>query len=290
MTTYAVTGATGQLGRLAVEDLLTRGVSAADVVAVVRTPAKAADLAERGVQVREGDYDRPDTLPAALAGVDRLLLVSGSEIGRRLPQHEAVITAAKAAGVSRIVYTSLLKADTTSLPIAGEHVGTEALLREAGVPFTVLRNGWYTENYTGQLGQYLATGAVLGATAAGRISAATRADFAAAAVSALIDEAEATGEVHELGGPAFTLAELAATITEVTGTSVTHRDLSGEQYGAALQQAGLDEGSAGFLAVVDAAIARGDLHTDSDALSRLLGRPATSLTEAVRAAHGAQAA
>ena len=289
MTTYAVTGASGHLGRLAVQDLLTRGVPAADVVAIVRTPARAAGLAERGVQVRQGDYDRPETLPAALAGVERLLLVSGSEIGRRLPQHEAVITAAKTAGVQRIAYTSLLKADTTTIPIAGEHVGTEALLRQGGVPFTVLRNGWYTENYTGQLGQYLGTGAVLGATGGAAISAATRADYAAAAVTALTtdDAGFTSGTVHELGGPAFTLAELAATITEVTGTPVAHHDLSGQQYTAALQRAGLDEGSAGFFAVVDAAIARGDLHTDSDALSRLLGRPATSLVDAVRAAHSA---
>ena len=286
MTTYAVTGATGHLGRLAVESLLTRGVPASDVVAIVRTPTNAADLAERGVQVREGDYDRPDTLPAALTGVDRLLLVSGSEIGRRLPQHTAVITAAKAAGVSRIVYTSLLKADTTTLPIAGEHVGTEAALREAGIPFTVLRNGWYTENYTGQLAQYLATGTILGATGGASVSAATRADYAAAAAAALTGE-NAGNAVHELGGPAFTLDDLAATITQVTGTPVTHQDLPAEQYTATLRSAGLDEGTAGFLTVVDASTARGDLHTESEALTRLLGRPATSLVDAVRAAHTA---
>ena len=289
MTTYAVTGATGHLGRLAVEELLARGVPAADVVAIVRTPAKAGDLAERGVQVREGDYDRPDTLPGALAGVERLLFVSGSEIGRRLPQHTAVIDAAKVAGVQRIAYTSLLKADTTTIPIAGEHVGTEQVLRGAGIPFVVLRNGWYTENYTGQLPQHLATGTVLSATGGGRISAATRADYAVAAVAALTaaDDDFVDGAVHELGGPAFTLDDLAAAITEVTGTSVAHHDLPGEQYAAALQQAGLDGGTAGFFAVVDAAIARGDLHTGSDALPRLLGRPATPLTDAIRAAHTA---
>jgi NAD(P)H dehydrogenase (quinone) len=285
MTTYAVTGATGHLGRLAVHDLLARGVPASDVVALVRTPARAADLAGAGVQVREGDYDRPQTLATALAGVDRLLLVSGSEIGRRLPQHQAVIDAAAAAGVSRIVYTSLLGADTTSLPIAAEHVATEQALAASGIPFTVLRNGWYTENYTGQLQQHLASGTILSATGHGRISAATRADYATAAVTALTSPEQATGTVHELGGPAFTLDDLAATITEVTGTPVTHRDLPADQYAGALQAAGLDEATTGFLTVVDTAISAGDLHTDSDALTRLLGRPATPLADAVRAAH-----
>jgi NAD(P)H dehydrogenase (quinone) len=261
-------------------------VPAADVVAVVRTPSKAADLPERGVQVREGDYDRPETLPAALAGVERLLLVSGSEIGKRLPQHQAVIDAAGAAQVQRIVYTSLLKADSTTLPIAAEHVATEEALRTSGLPFTVLRNGWYTENYTGQLAQYLAGGAVLGATAGGRVSAATRADYAAAAVTALTAD-EAVGAVHELGGPAFTFDELAAAVSEVTGTPVVHRDMSVAEYTAALQEAGLDAGTAAMLAGMDASIARGDLETDRDDLARLLGRPATSLVEAVRAAYTA---
>ena len=285
MTTYAITGATGHLGRLAVHDLLARGVPASDVVALVRTPAKAADLAGAGVQVREGDYDRPQTLTTALAGVDRLLLVSGSEIGRRLPQHQAVITAAAAAGVSRIVYTSLLGADTTSLPIAAEHVATEQALAASGIPFTVLRNGWYTENYTGQLQQHLASGTILSSTGHGRISAATRADYATAAITALTSPEQATGAVHELGGPAFTLDDLAATITEVTCTPVTHRALPADQYAGALQAAGLDEATAGFLTVVDAAIAAGDLYTDSDALTQLLTRPATPLADAVRAAH-----
>ena len=273
MTTYAVTGATGQFGRLAVEELLSRGVPASDVVAIVRTPSKAADLAERGVQVREGDYSRPETLPAALAGVDRLLLVSGSEIGQRIAQHTAVIDAAKAAGVGRIAYTGILKAGNTSNPLAGEHEATEEALRASGVPFTVLRNGWYFENYTSQLGQYLERGEILGATAGQKISAASRADFAAAATTALLTDDD--GEtVYELGGPAFTFDELAATVSDVTGTKVAHRDVSVEEYAATLEQVGLD-----------ASIAAGDLETDSEDLVRLLGRPVTPLADVVHAAH-----
>ena len=283
MTTYAVTGATGHLGRLAVSELLARGVAASDVVAVVRAPEKAADLAERGVQVREGDYDRPQTLPAALAGVDRLLLVSGSEPGKRVPQHTAVIDAARAAGVQRLVYTSILHADTTANPLAPEHRATEEVLRASGIPATALRNGWYTENYTSQLDQYLERGEVLGATGSGRVSAATRADLAAAAVSALLADAD-PDPVYELGGPSFDFAELAATLTEVTGQQVTARDLPEAEYAAVLEQVGLDAGTAAFVASLDASIARGELETSSGDLERLLGRPATPLAEAVGAA------
>ncbi|MFE7507796.1 SDR family oxidoreductase [Promicromonospora sp. NPDC057488] len=301
MTTYAVTGATGHLGRLVVEELLSRGVPAADVVAIARTPEKAADLAERGVQVREGDYDRPDTLPSALDGVQRLLLVSGSEPGVRVPQHTAVIDAAKAAGVRRIAYTSILNADDTTNPLAGEHQATEQVLRASGLAVTLLRNGWYTENYTDRIAEYLERGEIVGAAADGKVSAAPRADFAGAAAGALLadDAAEDAADdgtgtpdgaapvvVHELGGPAFTFAELASTISDVTGTPVAYRDLSVEAYAAELQQVGLDAGTAGFVAGIDAAIAAGDLETDSDALVRLLGRPATPLADAVRAARG----
>jgi len=281
MPTYAVTGATGHLGRLAVSELLARGVPATDVVAVVRTPAKAADLAEQGVQVREGDYSRPETLPAALAGVDRLLLVSGSEPGQRVAQHTNVLEAAQAAGVQHVVYTSILRADTTGNPLAGEHRGTEEVLRASGLSAAVLRNGWYTENYTGQLGQYLERGEVLGAAGSGRVSAAPRADYAAAAVTALLEGAEG---VFELGGPAFDFPELARTVSEVTGQRVVSRDLPPAEYAAALQGAGLDAGTAGFVAALDESIARGELETDSDDLARLLGRPATPLADVVRTA------
>lgn len=285
MTTYAVTGATGHLGHLVIEDLLSRGVSASDVVAVVRTPSKAADLAARGVQVREGDYSRPETLPAALAGVQRLLLVSASEPGARVAQHAAVIDAAAAAGVERITYTSILNADNTSNPLAGEHQETEKALRASGIPVTLLRNGWYTENYTEQLDQYLERGKIVGATAGGQISGASRADYAAAAATALLADDGGDFVVHELGGQPFTFDELAATISDITGTKVAHRDLPVQEYAAELQQVGLDAGTAGFVAGIDASIAAGDLQTDSDDLARLIGRPTTPLADAVRAAH-----
>ncbi|WP_454856413.1 NAD(P)H-binding protein [Promicromonospora soli] len=201
MTTYAVTGASGPFGHIVVEELLSRGVPASDVVAIVRTPSKVADLAERGVQVREGDYSRPETLPAALAGVQHLLLVSGSEIGQRVAQHTAVIDAAKAAGVERIAYTSILKAGNTSNPLAGEHEATEAALRASGVPATLLRNGWYFENYTSQLGQYLERGEILGATAGEKVSAAARADYAAAAAAALLADQDGDLVVHGSAAP-----------------------------------------------------------------------------------------
>ena len=285
MPSYAVTGASGQLGRLAVQELLSRGVPATDIVAVVRTPSKADDLARSGAHVRAADYSRPQTLGAALAGVDRLLLVSSSVPGQRAAHHTNVIEAAKTAGVSRIAYTSILNADDTTNPLAGEHQDSERALRAADVPFTLLRNGWYTENYTGQLGRYLQRGEIVGAAGHGRISAATRQDYAAAAAAALL-QGEEGNRTYELGGPAFDLAELAWVISEVTGTPVAYRDLPVEEYASRLREAGLDEENARFVAALDASIAHGDLETSSQDLARLLGRPATPLTDVVRAARG----
>lgn len=283
MTTFAVTAATGQLGRLVVAELLKAGVVPGDVIAVVRDPGKASDLAGQGVQVREGDYNRPEALAAALAGVDRLLLISGSEVGQRVPQHRNVIDAARAAGVQRIAYTSVLRADRTTLVLAPEHKATEEAIAASGVPYTFLRHGWYTENYSAQLGQYLEHGAVLHAAGDGRIAAATRADFAAADAAALLED-RTDNAVYELAGPAFTYAELARTITEVTGTPVQARALSAEQLQESLTSAGLDAGFAGFLAAVDGNIAAGELDGDTPDLEKLLGRPATALAEAVAAA------
>lgn len=288
MTTYAVTGASGHLGRLAVGELLARGVPASSVVAVVRTRGKAADLAERGVTVREADYSRPQTLGAALAGVDRLLLVSSSVSGQRTAHHRNVIDAATKAGTARIVYTSILNADNSTNPLAGEHRDSERALRDSGVACTVLRNSWYTENYTDQLSQYVASGEFPGAAGSGRVSAATRHDYAIAAAAALLQDQEGN-RTYELGGPAFDLSELARVVSEVTGSPVTYRDMAVAEYVSWLQADGLDEASATFVAALDASIAHGDLETGSDDLARLLGRPATPLIDVVRAARGCDA-
>jgi NAD(P)H dehydrogenase (quinone) len=231
MTVYAVTGASGHLGRFAVKELLAHEVPASDVIALVRTRSKVAELAAHGVQVREADYSRPETLEPALAGVDRLLLVSGSLAGQRVAHYSNVIAAAQACGVSRIAYTGMLNNDDTTNPLAGEHQDTEQVLCEAGVPFTSLRNGWYIENYTHQLAQYLATGEILGAAGGGEISAASRQDYAVAAVTALVGD-EGGDRIYELGGPAFNLTQFAETITEMTGTPVIYRDLSVGEFAA----------------------------------------------------------
>ena len=283
MTTYAVTGASGQLGHLIVDSLLARGVDAVDIVAIARTTSKAADLAERGVEVRHGDYDDVASLDAALAGVDRLVLVSASEVGKRVDQPQRVIDAAERAGVGRIVYTSLLKADATSNPLAPEHASTESALAASTIPATILRNSWYIENYAGQIPQYVATGTILSATADAPLSAATRADYAdAAAAAAIQDEASGT---YELAGPTFTLSELAAAVSTATGKDVAHRAVSVDELTTTLQDAaGMDAGTAGFWASVDASIAQGDLRADAADLESLIGRRATSLADALAAA------
>ncbi len=281
---FAVTGATGHLGRLAVDALLRRGVPSGNVFALVRDPEKAKDLADLGVGVREADYDRPDTLGPALEGIERLLLVSSPTTGDRVRQHTAVIDAANAADVGHVVYTSVIHADETELLLAPEHAETEDVLQASGLPFAVARNGWYTENYSGRLDEFLARGEIVGAAGEGRISAATRADYAEAAVSLLTGDITDQQGYWELGGPSFTLAELAATITEVTGTQVVYRDLSGEDFTEYLVGAGLDRPTAEFVASLDLSAARGELETDSPALENLLGRGPTPLVDVIKAA------
>jgi len=276
----AVTGATGQLGRLLIERL--RGkLPARDIVALARSPAKAADL---GVEVREADYARPDTLGPALTGIDTLMLVSGSEVGQRAIQHRNLIDAAKQAGVRRIVYTSLLHADTSSLFLAPEHVETEAMLADAGLAVTVLRNGWYTENYTGSVAAALANGALAGSAGEGRIASATRADFADAAVAVLTGDGH-DGKVYELAGDtAYTLAELAAEISRQSGREIPYVDLAPADYTAALVQAGVPAPWPDALPALDVEAAKGALFHEGRELSQLIGRPTTSLREAVAAA------
>lgn len=281
--TLLVTGASGQLGRLVVEALLARH-PAASIVAAVRDPASVADFAARGVQVREADYTRPATLAAAFRGVDRVLLVSSNAIGQRTAQHKAVIEAAAAAGVGLLAYTSLLHADASPLGLAADHRETEALLRTSGIPFVLLRNGWYTENHTASLPAALAHGAVLGSAGEGRFSTASRADYAEAAAAVLLAE-DPAGQVLELAGDAsYTLAELAAEYARQSGKAVVYRDLPQAEFARALAGAGLPGPFAELLADSDAGAARGGLFDESRTLSRLIGRPTTPLAETVRRA------
>jgi NAD(P)H dehydrogenase (quinone) len=279
----AVTGATGHLGRLAIAQLL-KLTPAASIVALARDPAKAADLTAKGAQVRAANYDDRATLDAALRGVERLLLISSSEVGKRAPQHRNVIDAAKRAGVKRIVYTSLLHADRSPLNLAGEHLDTEAALKASGIPHTVLRNGWYTENYTASVPAAVANGAFYGSAANGRISSAARADYAEAAAKIVAGDASAT-QVYELAGDeAFTLADLAAEISRQTGKNIPYVNLPEADYRAALVKAGLPEALAAAYASYDVGASKGALFDDSRQLSRIIGRPTTPLAEVVKQA------
>ncbi|WP_254897285.1 SDR family oxidoreductase [Amycolatopsis sp. Hca4] len=287
MTTMpiVVTGATGQLGRLTVEALLRRGVPAADVIATGRDIAGIKDLADRGITVRRADFADTDSLAEAFAGADRLLLVSASvPVGERVANHRRVIDAAASAGVSLVAYTSTTHADTATTVIGATHRETEEYLRERGIPGVLLRNGWYLENYTGQLPQILQNGALAGAAGEGRISAASRADYAEAAAVVLTTEGH-TGAVYELGGDeAFTLTELAAAISAAAGKQVTYADLPVPGFARTLAAAGLPAELAEVLADADRGMSRGEMHTDSGDLRRLIGRPPVTLAEALTAA------
>lgn len=275
-----ITGASGQLGRLVIEALL-QTVPAGEIVAAVRNPEKVADLAARGVQVRVADYDQPASLAAAFAGADKLLLISANEVGRRVPQHRAVIDAAKAAGVGLLAYTSILHADSSPLPLAAEHQETEALIRASGVPAVILRNGWYTENYLAGIPTALQYGVVLGCAGDGRIASAARADYAAAAAAVLTRDDQA-GRIYELAGDAsYTLAELAAEIAKQSGQAVNYQNLPESEFKAALLGAGLPDFLATLLAESDAGASKGGLFDDSHQLSQLIGRPTTSLANMV---------
>ena len=280
----AVTGASGQLGRLAIQFLLSRH-PAARILAIARDPAKIADLAEAGVQVRQGDYDRPDTLDAALAGVERLLLVSSSEIGKRAPQHQAVIDAAIRAGVSLVAYTSLLHADTSPLGLAAEHVQTEQALQASGLPHVLLRNGWYAENYTAGIAGALQHGVVLGSAGDGRLSLAARADYAEAAAIIMAGDATQAGKVYELAGDhAITLTDFAALVARKTGIPIAYQDLPQQDYRDALLSAGLPGFVADLLSDSDAGAAKGGLFDDSGTLGRLIGRATTPIEDVIASA------
>ena len=278
----AVTGATGHLGRLVIAALLKK-VPASEIVAAVRNVEKAGDIAELGVRVRYADYNQPSTWDGALEGADKVLLISSSEVGQRAKQHRAVIDAAKRAGVKLLAYTSVLHADTSPLGLAAEHKATEALIHASRVPFTLLRNSWYTENYTMSIPAALAQGAVYGCAGAGRVASAARVDYAEAAAVVLTAENQA-GRVYELAGDtAYTLAELAAEISRQSGKNIGYVNLTEAEYKKVLVKAGLPEAAAAMLADSETGVSKGALFDDGHQLSKLIGRPTTSLAASVAA-------
>lgn len=284
----AITAASGQLGRLVIAELL-KTQPASQIVAIVRSPEKLADLATQGITVRRADYTDPSALEAALQGIDKLLLISSSEVGQRATQHANVINAARKAGVDLIAYTSILRADRSPLLLAEEHLATEKHLADSGLPHVLLRNGWYTENYLQGIPSALEHGVVLGAAGAGRIASAARADYAAAA-AAVLTAGDQAGKLYELAGDsAYTLAELAAEIARQTGKPVAYQDLSEEAYRETLKSFGIPEGFAALLAQSDAGASQGGLFDDSRQLSQLIGRPTRSLASLISAALSAKA-
>ncbi|MGO1544081.1 MAG: SDR family oxidoreductase [Gulosibacter sp.] len=279
----AVTGATGHLGALVIEHLLNRGVAAGDIVAIVRNEAKASGLAAKGIKLGVAAYEDEAALTAALDGVDRLVLVSGSEVGQRLAQHTNIINAAKAAGVKFIAYTSLLNLDTSELGLAPEHIGTEQLLAESGIDYATLRNGWYWENYASAIDSGKATGKFFGAAGSAKVSGAARRDYAEAAAVVVTGENHA-GRVYELAGaPALTYQGIADEVAKVIGSEVTYVDQSVEDYQATLEGFGMPADMAGMYAGMDPIIANGALYSESTDLQDLIGRPSTSVSEALSA-------
>ncbi|WP_315710756.1 SDR family oxidoreductase [Brenneria uluponensis] len=278
----AITGATGQLGHLVINILL-KTIPPDQIIAAVRNPDKASELAAQGVIVRLADYNRPETLEAAFVGVDKLLLISSSEVGQREKQHKAVIQAAKKAGVGLIAYTSLLHADTSPLGLGVEHRATEAALKDSGIPYVLLRNGWYTENYAASTVSALAHGAFIGAAGEGRIASAPRKDYAEAATVVLQLDDQA-GKVYELAGDSsYSLAEFAAEISKQSGKNVNYVNLSEADFAKALKDAGLPAGLAEMLADSDAGAEKGALFDDSHTLRHLIGRTTTPYADVIKA-------
>lgn len=279
----AITGATGQLGRLVIDQLLQK-VPANQLIALVRDPAKAEDLRARGLHIRQADYTQPSALETALTGVDKLLLISSSEVGQRLAQHRNVVNAAKTAGVKLLAYTSILNAEHSIMDLAAEHRATEQLIKAANIPFVFLRNGWYSENYTAAIPTALQLNALIGSAGDGKIASAARIDYAAAAAEVLVRENQA-GKIYELAGDqAYTLAEFAAELSKQSGEQIPYNNLPVAEYKAVLQSAGLPDWLAELLASSDGSAAQGALFDDSHQLSQLIGRATTPLAESITAA------
>lgn len=279
----AVTGANGHLGQLVIKGLVER-VPANQIIAAVRSPEKASNLRTLGVQVREADYTRPETLSTALHDVKRVLLISAAEVSQRFKKHKAVIDAAKEAGVELFVYTSLLRADTSEMFLAREHKQTEEYIQASGLPFVILRNGWYLENHTSALGNAVEHGTLIGSSSDGRFASASRADYAAAAVVVLTRPVSENKTYELAGDQSFSMADLAAEVSRQIGQDIFYRNLSSDDYAAILLSFGLSQMIVDVIIDADIKAIRGDLESTSRDLSGLISRPTTTLSDAVTSA------
>ena len=279
----AITGATGQLGSIVIEKLLLQ-TEANNIVALVRNPAKAAHLTAQNIEVREFDYDRPETLVPALSGIDKLLLISANEVGRRTPQHKAVIDAAKVAGVPYLAYTSLHRADTSPLGLAQEHRETEKLIQDSGITYTFLRNNWYSENYLAGVAHTIEIGTLFGAAQDGRISSASRIDYAEAAAKVLTSTGHDNQTYELAGSQSFSLSELATLIGQAASKTINYQNLSAEEYTQGLTQAGLPAGLVEVIVDADIQTIQGAMYSDSQDLEQLIGRKTTNIQDAIKAA------
>tara|TARA_B100000614_G_scaffold242094_1_gene243806 strand:+ start:1730 stop:2587 length:858 start_codon:yes stop_codon:yes gene_type:complete len=278
--TYAITGSTGHLGSLVIDHLISGGTAPSSIVAIARSREKAAPLADRGVEVRIADYDQPDTLGPALSGIDRLLLISGSDPGRRAAQHRAVIEAAVRQTVGFLAYTSITRADTSNHVLAPDHKTTEELIRRSGIPSAMLRNNWYAENFAQDVEAARSTGVIEAAAGDGRIASALRSEYAEAAARVL----QGTGHenaVYELAGPVWDYHDLAAAVSDVLGRTVEYRAVSPETRRASLLAVGADEQTAGFVVALDESTAAGELDIERDDLATLIGREPLALRAAM---------
>ena len=279
----AITGATGQLGNLVIEQLL-QLTAAQNIVALVRNVNKAEHFKAQGIELREFDYDRPETLVPALLGIDKLLLISANEIGRRTPQHQAVIDAAKVAGVPYLAYTSLLRADTSPLGLAQEHRETEKLIQDSGITYTFLRNNWYSENYLAGVAHTIEIGTLFGAAQDGRISSASRIDYAEAAAKVLTSTGYENKTYELAGSESFSLSDLATFIGQAVNKDIIYQNLSAEEYTQGLTQAGLPAGLVDVIVDADIQTIQGAMYSDSKDLEQLIGHKTTSIQDAIKAA------
>ena len=279
----AITGATGQLGNLVIEQLL-QLTAAQNIVVLVRNVDKAEHFKVQGIEPREFDYDRPETLVPALSGIDKLLLISANEIGRRTPQHQAVIDAAKVAGVPYLAYTSLLRADTSPLGLAQEHRETEKLIQDSGITYTFLRNNWYSENYLAGVAHTIEIGTLFGAAQDGRISSASRIDYAEAAAKVLTSTGHENKTYELAGSESFSLSDLATFIGQAVNKDIIYQNLSAEEYTQGLTQAGLPAGLVDVIVDADIQTIQGAMYSDSKDLEQLIGHKTTSIQDAIKAA------